>query len=569
MEEVIKSLINNALSELGVEAENVTLEHPADTRNGDYSTNIALALSKQLVNPPAGGPRGFAEQIVSKIEKNDDIEKVEVAGAGFINFYLSQAFFSKSITDINKQDVGWGNATVLSGKKIMVEYTDPNPFKPFHIGHLMSNAIGETISRLIQSQGAHVVRANYQGDVGLHVAKAIWGIQKKGLPDTNQSVSAQAEYIGECYSFGSNAYDEDENAKLEISVINKSVYERTDEEINKIYDWGRKVTLDAFEIVYKLLGTKFDHYFFESDSAKKGIEIVKSHIGDTFSESDGAVVFKGEEHDPKLHTRVFINAGGLPTYETKEIGLTLTKFEKENLDKSIVITANEQSGYFAVVSKAIEIMYPEIGAKMQHIAHGMMRFADGKMSSRKGNVVTGVSLLNDAKDVVLEKMKDRDFDQTQIDEISDIVSVSALKYSILRQATGGDIVYDFEQSISFEGDSGPYLQYSYVRAKRVLEKCDFDVTGDFSNVGEISDLERKLYMFSEIVSRSAREYAPHHIVVYLNDLASCFNAFYANNQILDENDIEVSKYRLALTKAFTITIRNGLSLLGIRVPEKM
>ncbi len=567
MEETIKSLVNKALTELGIQAADVTLEHPADTKNGDYSTNVALILSKRL----GKNPREIAEQIVSKIEKNDDIEKVEVAGAGFINFYLSRDFFAKNIRSILSDGEKWGMGKALTGKKIMVEYTDPNPFKPFHIGHLMSNAIGESISRLIESQGAEVIRANYQGDVGMHVAKAMYGMFKAGPPaDESAPASVLVQYIGECYAKGSDAYEDDPEAKKEIETFNKKIYDRSDEQVNQVYDWGRKLTLDAFEDIYKLLGTKFGYYFFESEMAPIGEKIVRENIGNVFSESDGAIVFKADEHDSKLHTRVFVTSLGIPLYETKEIGLTVTKFEKEkNLDTSIVITANEQSAYFAVVTKAIQIMYPEIGAKMQHVAHGMMRFADSKMSSRKGNVVTGESLLREAKVVVLEKMKDRHFDQSEMSEISDIVSVAALKYSILRQAIGGDIIYDFNQSISFEGDSGPYLQYSYVRAKRVLEKCDFDISGDFTNEGVVSDLERKLYVFSEIVSRSARDYAPHHIIVYLNDLASCFNAFYAHSQILDENDMQVSKYRITLTKAFATTMKNGLNLLGVRVPEKM
>lgn len=577
MEEVIRSQINKALSELGVEAPNVVLEHPGDTKNGDYSTNIALALSKQLVNPPAGGPRGFAEQIASKIEKTEDIEKVEVAGVGFINFFLSRDFFAKSMQSILNDGEKWGSGNVLSGKKIMVEYTDPNPFKPFHIGHLMSNAIGESISRLIESQGAEVVRANYQGDVGLHVAKAMYGMFKAGPPaDESAPASVLAQYIGECYAKGSDAYEDNPEAKKEIETFNKKIYDRSDEQVNQVYDWGRKLTLDAFEDIYKLLGTKFEHYFFESEMAPIGEKIVRENIGNVFSESEGAIVFKADEHDSKLHTRVFVTSLGIPLYETKEIGLTVAKFEKEkNLDTSVVITANEQSAYFAVVTKAIQIMYPEIGAKMQHIAHGMMRFADSKMSSRKGNVVTGESLLKEAKGVVLEKMKDRNFDQGEMSEISDIVSVAALKYSILRQAIGGDIIYDFNQSISFEGDSGPYLQYSYVRAKRVLEKSKVesqkpnDGGQQTKNSDEIYAIEKMLYCFPEIIKRSAEEYAPHHIVVYLNELASEFNSFYANNQIIDATDEEVSGYRIQLTKAFAITMRNGLSILGIRVPEKM
>ena len=269
--------------------------------------------------------------------------------------------------------------------------------------------------------------------------------------------------------------------------------------------------MDAFEEIYKLLGTKFQHYFFESEMAKIGEKIVRENTLKVFSESDGAIVFKAEEYDPKLHTRVFITSLGLPLYETKEIGLTMTKFEKEkDLDLSIVTTAIEQGEYMKVVQKAISLMHPELEKKMKHITHGMMRLASGKMSSRKGNVVTGESLLADSIDVVLEKMKDRELDEVEKDQISKIVGVSALKYSILRSSLGSDIIYDFEKSISFEGDSGPYLQYTAVRANSILKKVTSPLTplqntgeGNNTTPNEIWNLEPMLYQFPEVIARSS------------------------------------------------------------------
>lgn len=569
MKEQIEKQIKEVLKNLGIEDVSFTVEHPENFVNGDYSTNVAMVCAKKI----GKNPKELAEQIVSTLREAQGefpgIQEIQVAGAGFVNFYLSREFFTESINNILNKKENWGKNEMLTGKKVMVEYTQPNPFKPFHIGHLMSNAIGESISRIVEFSSAKTVRANYQGDVGPHVAKAIYGLIKFGLPDETKSVSEQAQYIGECYSRGSNLYDTNEDAKKEIDIINKKVYDKSDDEINKIYDWGRKVTLGAFEEIYKLLGTKFNHYFFESEMAVKGEEVVRENIGKVFDKSDGAIIFHGENYDKKLHTRVFINSQGLPTYETKEIGLTITKFEKENPDISIVTTAIEQAEYMKVVQKAISLMHPDLESRMKHITHGMMRLATGKMSSRKGNVITGESLLRDSMDIVLEKVKDRELSDEEKKRISEIVGVAALKYSILRSSLGSDIVYDFEKSISFDGDSGPYLQYTAVRANSILEKAKgFNVEDKKSIPEEITDLEKLLYQFPEIIERSYSLLEPHHIATYLTSLASSFNNFYGNTKILD-NENKYGSYHLELIKAFYQTMKNGLWLLGIETPERM
>jgi arginyl-tRNA synthetase len=301
-----------------------------------------------------------------------------------------------------------------------------------------------------------------------------------------------------------------------------------------------------------------------------GMKIVKEYTGEVFTQSDGAIVFQAEKYDPKLHTRVFINSKGLPTYETKEIGLTMTKFEKENPDLSIIITAIEQGEYMKVVQKAISLIHPEYESRMKHITHGMMRFASGKMSSRKGNVVTGESLIQDSTDVVRETVASRDFTDTEKNDIAEMVGVAALKYSILRSSIGGDIVYDFDKSISFEGDSGPYLQYTAVRASSIMKKAQAEnIPIVFENIPEeISSLEQLLYQFPEVVAHAYQELEPHHVTTYLTLLASAFNAFYANTIIVNKDDV-YAPYRVAIVHAFYQTMKNGLWLLGIKTPEKM
>ena len=553
MQDKLKNWIRETL---GAEGE-IVLTHPKDFKNGDYT----------FISPVEKSEENFEKL---NQNKGDTIEKIERVGR-FINIYLSKKFFAGSVEEI-LNNKNFGENKSLKNKKIMVEYTDPNPFKPFHIGHLMTNAIGESIARILEASGAEVSRANYQGDVGLHVAKAIWGLMKDiKLQETVDSVMVQAHNIGLAYADGSDAYDNNENAKKEIDEINQKIYTRESEKINAIYDWGFRVTMSAFEDLYKMLGTKFDFYFLESDMAPIGQAVVKENTENIFEESDGAIVFKADKHDPKLHTRVFITKTGLPTYETKELGLTREKFKVlPEMNLSIVTTANEQLEYMRVVTKAISLMYPEYTDKMKHITHGMMRLSTGKMSSRKGNVVTGESLIRDTIDLVSEKVKDREWDDDKKNKISEQVGVAAIKYSILKQSTGGDIAYDFETSISFEGDSGPYLQYSYARANSVLEKAVADniLPDPHSDSSDVFEVEKLLYRFPEVVERAADEYEPHYIANYLIEVARSFNSFYGNNVIVAKED-KTSAYKVALTFAFAFVMKRGLHLLGIEAPEKM
>lgn len=553
----IKALIINSARNLDLPLDDVHLEHPDILSYGDYSTNAALLAAKSA----GKSPREIADALKGEIDKNlpKEIERVEVAGAGFINFHLARSFFAQSIDKV-VSDSDFGRGDTLQGRKVMFEYTDPNPFKPFHIGHLMSNAIGEAFSRIAENVGAKVIRANYQGDVGLHVAKAIYGIMQEGSPN-----ELTAERIGLCYTTGSRVYEEDADAKKRIDEINKKVYDKTDPEINRIYDQGKEITLEAFESIYEKLGTKFDDYFFESEMAAVGTKLVSDNTPKVFEISEGATVFRGEKYDPKLHTRVFITSQGLPAYETKELGLTMKKFEKESPDISVIVTAVEQKDYMRVVTEAIRQIDPEIAVKMLHVTHGMMRFAEGKMSSRKGNVITGESLISDVEIVVDEKIKDRELSEEERKKIREGVAVGAIKYSILRQSPGRDIIFDRDKSLSFEGDSGPYLQYALVRASSILERAG-KMSVDHPTA-DVALLEKLLYRFPEVTSRAWQEKAPQLIVEYLTVLAGAFNRFYAEGLIV--SDTPDSPYKVAVTKAFETVMGRGLELLAIPVLAKM
>lgn len=567
----IKDLLFQSLKRLEIEVSEINLEHPVLISHGDYSSNVAMIYAKNENK----NPREFAEEIVKEINKNlnEDIEKVETAGSGFINFYLSEKFFSKSILEIYNEGESFGKNDSLKGKKVMVEYTDPNPFKELHAGHLMSNSVGESVSRLMEFTGANVLRANYQGDVGPHVAKAVWGMlkNKKDQPLEDSSLQEKISFIGHSYVEGANAYNNSQKSKDEIDKINRSVYEKNNPEIMSVYSWGRKISLLYFEKIYKKLDTSFDYYFFESETAEKGKKIVNEGLKKgIFEKSEEAVVFKGEQYG--LHTRVFITSLGLPTYETKDLGLNTYKFEKENLDMSVVVTANEQTEYFKVMLKALSFLYPEVALKTVHVTHGMLTTPEGKMSSRKGNVIGGGTLFDEAEKLALEKTKKgKKFDSKEEEkEASQIIALSALRFAILRQSPGKNVVFDFDQSLSLEGDSGPYLQYSVTRAISALERAKkLDLNPDISKkIFLNTELERLLYRFPEVVIRAQREFAPHYIINYLITVASSFNYFYSEHRIADEND-PTSGYKVILVESFKTVMKNGLYLLGIKIPKKM
>jgi arginyl-tRNA synthetase len=558
MEEISK-ILTKACIKAGIEKPVVKLEHPEDMNHGDFTTNIAMVNAKMLKL----SPKVLAENIVKEVEKGDVIEKIEVAGPGFINIKIVDSYFVNAIASLSKDKdnlTSFGKITRDNGRKVMVEYTDPNPFKVFHIGHLMANTIGESISRIVEFSGAEVIRACYQGDVGLHVAKTIWAISKDG------NYKNDISYLGSMYVLGSEKYETDEVAKKEIVDINKKIFDKSDAVINEIYNKGRKLSLEYFDGIYEKLGTKFNNFFFESEVADDGIRIVKEFLKKgIFEESEGATIFPGEKYGE--HTRVFINSQGLPTYEAKELGLTKRKFNLyPDLSESVVVTANEQNAYFKVILATLKEIYPDIALKMKHLSHGILRPSSGKMSSRKGNVVSADELIGEFETLVNEKIKDREFTNEDKVKISNMVAVSGLKYTILRQAIGGDIIYDPTKALSFEGDSGPYLQYATVRAQAVISKAgDKEIK---ALPEKTSDLERLLVRFPEVISRAREDYAPNYIVTYLTELSSAFNSYYANNQIIDDTD-SISPYRIAVTKVFAQVMKNGLWVLGIQVPERM
>lgn len=536
---------------------NVVLTRP-DEQFGDYATNVALQASGRV----GKNPRQVAEMLTGELKKLPQVVNVSVAGPGFINIILNDETLLKASTQ--------GPQQTLQNKIMVAEYSDPNPFKVLHAGHLYTTLVGDGIARLLEVAGASVHRVNFGGDVGLHVAKNMWSIIRflggespEALSSVSDDPHERAAWLSARYVEGNTAYENDQAAHAEIVEVNKRVYKvHADDDhtssFAQIYWTCREWSYDYFKLFYTELEVRpFEKYYPESVTTPTGVKTVTEQLDKgVYEKSDGAVVFNGERYG--LHTRVFINSQGLPTYEAKDVGLIIQKWQDYHFDESIIITANDIVEYMKVVQKSIEQFEPELVRRSVHLTHGNLKLAGGaKMSSRKGNVLLALDVL-DAAHHATRELVGKDSNDTVL---------GAVKYAFLKQRIGGDIVYDPQDSVSLEGNSGPYLQYAHARARSILRKV-----GDFAHVeiqkltpGERS-LVRKLGEYSEVVDKAVAEFMPHHVCTYLYELSQSFNRFYEHNRVVGDPR---ERERAFLVAAYADTLKSGLDLLGITAPEEM
>ncbi len=532
----------------------VELTRP-DEQFGDFATNIALQLAKQV----GKNPREIADGLAEKLRSDERLVEVSVAGPGFLNLRLTDAALLEAL-NAKQEDP-------LRGKTVVTEYSDPNPFKVLHAGHFYTSVVGDAISNLLQNAGAQVHRVNFGGDVGLHVGKTMWAILRELDGENPENLvqipeDGRSEWMAKCYVAGTNAYEEDGTAKAEIITLNKRVYALHsdadhDSSFAQVYWTCRQWSYDYFNAFYARIGSGFERYYPESETAPIGLVTVKEQLEKgVFSESDGAVVFVGEPYG--LHTRVFINGEGLPTYEAKDVGLSIKKWEDYHFDESVIITGNDIVEYMKVVLKAIEQFEPNLAQRTKHITHGNVKLAGGvKMSSRKGNFLRAVDVMSAANEANREATG----------QDNETTVLAAIKYSFLKNRIGGDIIFDPKESVALEGNSGPYLQYAHARARSILAKHQGDtpmVNGELQP--DERTLARKLSESREVVDKATAELMPHHICTYLYELAQEFNRFYEKNRVIGD---EREMVRLGLVAAYVGTLKNGLELLGIDAPERM
>ena len=607
-----------------------------DNIDADYSSNAPLKLAKELhENPMAIAEKlansAFEEHIWRRAKygatepRNDGSEGAfrkstiaSISAPGFLNFTLSDDYLSDSIESF---DVGISSGQ-YKGQTVICEFSDPNPFKVLHVGHLYTSVVGDSIARLFEYAGAKVIRANFGGDVGLHVAKTMYALEQKPINELT------IEDIAKCYIEGTALYDTNEKAKKEITELNKEIYRinvegvahgrvtslegdpqnvlrsknfgggndgrtRPEDKLAELYWRGRELSYQYFKDFYATIGVHFDKYYPESTVANLGLEKVKEQLANGIYEySDGAVIFNGEKYG--LHTRVFINKEGVPTYETKDVGLIFTKWQDYHFDKSIVITGNEQLDYMKVVLKSVEQYAPELVEKTTHLTHGLVKLPGGvKMSSRKGNFLKAVDVIDMVKSALKQE---HDSDDATI-------ALSATKYAFLKYKMGGDIIFDPEESVKMTGNSGPYLLYSCVRAKKILDKVGSvreadnatvlhrrvtatgvdpkmfakqnfgegkEPAGPAENSAASTRAERSiiknLLEYPAVLDEAVAEMAPHKVANFLYELAQCFSRFYEHCEVIGS---DCEEERIKIVDAYLRTMTHGLSILGIAIPEEM
>ena len=591
IKKTLKEIINN-LYNLDFEPE---ITSSPENIDADYSSNAPLKLAKELHKPPME----IASEIEQEIEKNTfegrarqrealeateprdggregasrkSVFSISHSSPGFLNFTLSDDYLTDSINVLTEDFEDEIPPNNFSGKTVICEFSDPNPFKVLHVGHLYTSIVGDSISRLFEYAGAKVIRANFGGDVGLHVAKTMYALKQKSIDDLT------IEDIGKCYVEGTAAYEDDENAKTEITKLNKEIYQINSENLHdsdlaQLYWKGRELSYDYFNHFYDSIGVKFDKYYPESTVATLGLKTVEEQLDKgVYEKSNGAVIFNGEKFG--LHTRVFINKEGVPTYEAKDVGLIFTKWDDYHFNKSIVITGSEQLEYMKVVLKSVEQYAPELVEKTAHLTHGLVKLPGNvKMSSRKGNFLKAVDVL----EMVREELKN------EYDSSDEKVALAATKYAFLKYKMGGNIIFDPKESVKMTGNSGPYLLYSAVRAKKILNSVRLD--DENARRANIRDngrersgsqacvlssyeknLAKKLLEYNSLLAEAVSEMAPHKVANYLYELAQDFSRFYENCPVVGS---EKESERLKLVKVYLDTMTHGLNILGIEIPEEM
>ncbi len=544
----------------------IELERPDDLKHGDISTNTALKYAKIHKMDAYILAKDISVYLSKKQLRY--VDKIEAVRPGFINLYFSKEFFRESIREVLKMRDNFGKGNLLKGKTILLEHSSPNLFKPFHIGHLVNNVIGESIGRLLKNAGAEVLTMTFPSDVSLGIAKAVWGVMDKGW-----EADLDLNKIGEAYAWGTKKYEEDESAQKTIQEINLNLYNKVEDTKEwKVYIKGKILSYEHFVEITKKLGSVFNEVVYESETEVVGKEIVLRNTPGIFEKSDGAVIFRGSNYG--LHDDVFINSAGFGTYLAKDVGLISIKFNKIkskfNFDTSITITDVEQKSHFELVKIAVSQFEKEWADKSVFLQHGRLRLTEGRISSRMGNVPLVEDLMSALKEEVMPRVKDIE----NADRKAEDIAIGALKFPILRTGRGQNIIFDLKSALSTEGDSGVYLQYAYVRAKSVTAEGqrilgDYDKSKDLESDESETVIEKLLYRFPEVVERSCEEYSPNYLTTYLTEIAGSFNSFYAQNKIINPDDIKRSYYRLMLAKATEIVLKNGLDILGIPAPEKM
>lgn len=566
------NIMQNLYPEIDLALDSIELSCPLE-QFGDYSSNIAMKLAGKLKK----NPMEVAEQIKKEIEKsrNDGFERIEIAKPGFLNFFVSQKQLWEILNKVIFDQRSYGQSQIGKGKQVMVEFGQPNTHKAFHVGHLRSAISGLAVVNLFEALGYKVIKANYFGDVGMHVAKTTWAMSQAPLPADFSlwDKHRKMQLIDQKYAEGSAAFKENPQAQEEIRQINKDIYDKKSTEQVELYKSIRQWSLEQLDDIFKSLGVEYDRQYPESEVFPDTYDIIKKNIGTLFSVSQGAIIFDGSQLG--LTTWVFLTREGVPTYSAKDLALALKKFSEYDLDLAIVTTSVEQIDYFRVIIYCLEKIKPELKGKYVHVPFGWLLKGHKKTSSRMGDTIKGVEILEEARKVSQEKITvAKEYNEEIKNQVIDKVAMSGLKFLILSHEFHNNINYDPNEFIRLKGYSGPFILYSYVRTQSILKKVgqpEFQAQqfASLKQTPEERELMNLISRFPDVVEQAALEIAPHQLCNYLYKLAQKFNIFYEKCPIQMAETPEIKNSRLLISKATGQVLKNGLAFLGIETTEVM
>lgn len=498
--------------------------------------------------------------LISNIERLEEIQKVEKVGI-FVNLKLKDDFL------LNYLKSGKGTKTdSINQKHILFEFGCTNTHKNPHIGHLFSYFFGLSMSNILSQVGHSVTRSNYQGDIGLHVAKCLYVAKDKFDSTSELNLHEKMQFLQDCYQQGAMLYADDQKSKDEIDVLNKTIYSHTDYFIQDLWLKTRKWSLDFYREFENEIGVSQEKFYTESELIDSAIKLIKENTPRVFEESSGAIVYP--ESKSGLHTRVFLTSQQLPTYEGKEIALAQKKLEDfPQVDEYITTTASEQNNYFQVIFAVLGEIFKNDEHIFKHFGFGLINLKSGKISSRNG-AMSALDLI----DEVQKKVKVLSKSSTSDDTIKK-VALSAIKFGFLRSEAKQNLIFDIDESVNIKGASGPFILYSLVRSNSILKKITNEDSDsiNFSNTF-LSDTSRTLVFalarLAESIHRASIDFAPHLIAVHALEISQCFGAFYEEENISNLEG-EEKRLRLFLTKQTNDSLRLALHLIGIDAVDEM
>ncbi|MBZ6005824.1 MULTISPECIES: arginine--tRNA ligase [Paraclostridium] len=560
--EVAKSL-KEKIEDLSLEEIVGLIEIPPNSEMGDYAFPC-FRLAKVFRK----APNMIAADLAESIEAKDAISKVEPAG-GYVNFFVNKSQLAKNvINDVLTQGKKYGHSELGKDKTVVIDFSSPNIAKPFHIGHIRTTVIGNALYKIYDSQGYNTVRVNHLGDYGTQFGKLIVAFKKWGNKEAVES-NPIPELLKLYIQFHDEAEKHPEMEDEARAWFTK--LENDDKEAKDLWQWFRDESLKEFSRVYDLLDIEFDSYAgesFYSDKMDRVIDIIKDK--GLLEESEGTNIVNLEEYNmtPALITK----KDGSTLYMTRDLAAALYRKENYDFEKCIYVVGSQQSLHFQQLFKVLELIGFEWAKDMVHVPFGMVALEEGTMSTRKGRVVFLESVLRQAIEKTKETMLAKNPNAENVDEIAKQVGVGAVVFQELSNSRIKDYTFSWERTLSFEGETGPYVQYTHARCCSVLRKANMDVTADVDysvlSDADSSEVLKLIASFNDSILASMRKNEPHIVTRFVLDLAQAFNKFYHDNPILVD-DIEVKKARVALVAATKQTIENALSILGMGAPERM